>query len=124
LAECQTASPRRIKVPSGESARLEYTLAENVHADAAPRHAPGTHTPGVERRSSQDRFVGFSAGGEVAGMIETKFDAGKSDAERSIERVSSRPDFSVLGVPVVSPRRKGVRDTPLFPIRKDAPLCS
>ena len=41
-------------------------------------------------------FIGFSAGGEVAGMIGTKFDAGNAGATDPIERSSSRPDFNIL----------------------------
>lgn len=40
-------------------------------------------------------FMGFSAGGALAALIETRFDAGKADASDPIDRVSSRPDFAV-----------------------------
>jgi endo-1,4-beta-xylanase len=40
-------------------------------------------------------FMGFSAGGAVAALIETRFDAGNPDAADSVDRVSSRPDFAV-----------------------------
>jgi acetyl esterase/lipase len=50
---------------------------------------------------SPDRIVvvGFSAGGHLAGLSGTQFVAGKPDAEDPIERVSSKPDFLVLGYP-------------------------
>jgi endo-1,4-beta-xylanase len=38
-------------------------------------------------------FLGFSAGGELAGLIGTKFDAGDPKSSDPIEKVSSRPDF-------------------------------
>lgn len=47
-------------------------------------------------------IMGFSAGGHLASTAGTHFDAGKPDAADSIERVSSRPDFMVLGYPVIS----------------------
>jgi acetyl esterase/lipase len=43
--------------------------------------------------------IGFSAGGHLAGLSGTQFVPGKPDAEDPIERVSSRPDFLVLGYP-------------------------
>jgi acetyl esterase/lipase len=50
---------------------------------------------------SPDRigFVGFSAGGHLAATAGTLFDAGKPDASDPVERLSSRPDFLVLGYP-------------------------
>jgi acetyl esterase/lipase len=66
-------------------------------------------------------FIGFSAGGELGGMIETRFDAGKADAGDPVERVSSRPDFTVLIYPFYRPGANRVDDPPLFPIPKDAP---
>ena len=42
-------------------------------------------------------FVGFSAGGHLAAATGTLFDAGKPDAADPLDRISSRPDFLVLG---------------------------
>ena len=44
-------------------------------------------------------FVGFSAGGHLAAATGTLFDPGKPDAADPIDRLSSRPDFLVLGYP-------------------------
>jgi acetyl esterase/lipase len=44
-------------------------------------------------------FIGFSAGGHLAAATGTLFDAGKADAGDPVERVSSRPDFLILGYP-------------------------
>jgi acetyl esterase/lipase len=44
-------------------------------------------------------IIGFSAGGHLAALASTQFVPGKPDAEDPIERVSSRPDFLVLGYP-------------------------
>jgi acetyl esterase/lipase len=46
--------------------------------------------------------IGSSAGGHLAAMSATKFDAGKSDATDPIERESSRPDLVVLCYPVIT----------------------
>ncbi len=44
-------------------------------------------------------FMGFSAGGEVAAIAETRFDAGNAGATDPVDRFSSRPDFSVVIYP-------------------------
>jgi endo-1,4-beta-xylanase len=41
-------------------------------------------------------MMGFSAGGELAGLAETRWDRGKADAADPVDRESSRPDFAVL----------------------------
>jgi len=43
--------------------------------------------------------IGFSAGGHLAALAGTQFVPGNPDAEDPIERVSSRPDYLVLGYP-------------------------
>jgi acetyl esterase/lipase len=45
---------------------------------------------------------GFSAGGHLASTISTHFDAGDAKAADTVDRVSSRPDFSILAYPVIS----------------------
>ena len=47
-------------------------------------------------------MMGFSAGGHLASSASTYLDAGRADAADPIDRVSSRPDFVVLGYPVIS----------------------
>ena len=47
-------------------------------------------------------IVGFSAGGHLAMTASTKFDAGNAAAADPIDRPGSRPDFSILGYPVIS----------------------
>jgi acetyl esterase/lipase len=47
-------------------------------------------------------MIGFSAGGHLASTVATHFDAGKSEAADPIDRTSSRPDFLILGYPVIS----------------------
>jgi acetyl esterase/lipase len=46
--------------------------------------------------------MGSSAGGHVASMAMTHFDAGDANATDPIERVSSRPDIAILCYPVIS----------------------
>jgi acetyl esterase/lipase len=53
-------------------------------------------------RADRVGIMGFSAGGHLASTAGTHFDSGKADATDAIERQSSRPDFLVLGYPVVS----------------------
>jgi acetyl esterase/lipase len=52
-------------------------------------------------------IMGFSAGGHVASTLSTHFDDGDAQSTDSIERQSSRPDFSILVYPVIS-MRKGI----------------
>jgi len=47
-------------------------------------------------------ILGFSAGGHLAMTASTRFDAGAAGAADAVDRVSSRPDFAVLGYPVIS----------------------
>ncbi len=47
-------------------------------------------------------ILGFSAGGHLASTASTHFDAGNPSAADPIDRVGSRPDFAVLGYPVVT----------------------
>jgi acetyl esterase/lipase len=47
-------------------------------------------------------IMGFSAGGHLAMTASTLFDAGDPNARDPIDRPGSRPDFTVLGYPVIS----------------------
>ncbi|MGA9797529.1 MAG: alpha/beta hydrolase [Terriglobales bacterium] len=47
-------------------------------------------------------MMGFSAGGHLASTAATHFDSGNASAADPIDRVSSRPDFIVLGYPVIT----------------------
>jgi acetyl esterase/lipase len=47
-------------------------------------------------------IMGFSAGGHLAAMTGVHFDAGRPDAPDPIDRASSRPDFLILGYPVIT----------------------
>lgn len=46
--------------------------------------------------------MGFSAGGHLASTASTHFDKGNATAADPIDRAGSRPDFAVLGYPVIT----------------------
>jgi acetyl esterase/lipase len=52
--------------------------------------------------ASRIGIVGFSAGGHLAMTASTHFDQGNGAAVDPIDRAGSRPDFAVLGYPVIS----------------------
>jgi acetyl esterase/lipase len=58
--------------------------------------------------------MGFSAGGHLASTLGTHFDYGDPNATNEIDKMSSRPDFMVLGYPVITFTKpfmhKGSRD--------------
>jgi acetyl esterase/lipase len=58
----------------------------------------------VEWNLASDRIgvMGFSAGGHLASTASTQFDRGNPTSTDPIDRVSSRPDFAILGYPVIS----------------------
>jgi acetyl esterase/lipase len=49
-------------------------------------------------------MMGFSAGGHLASTVGTHFSPGDPSAADPLNRVSSRPDFLILGYPVIDPR--------------------
>ena len=51
---------------------------------------------------NQIGIMGFSAGGHLAASLSTHFDEGDKQAANPVERVSCRPDFSILMYPVVT----------------------
>jgi acetyl esterase/lipase len=46
--------------------------------------------------------MGFSAGGHLASTASTQFDRGNAASADAIDRASSRPDFAILGYPVIT----------------------
>ena len=81
-----------------------YTVDRDALADAA-RAMRTVRSRAKEWGVNPARigFMGFSAGGEVAALIETRFDAGNDSSPDPIERVSSRPDFAVVVYPGFRP---------------------
>ena len=58
----------------------------------------------AEWRIASDRIgvMGFSAGGHLASHASTQFDRGTATATDAVDRASSRPDFAILGYPVIT----------------------
>lgn len=93
---------------------LKYRLARakdshyTVVGDALPDAARAMRTVRYRAKEwgvdpARIGFMGFSAGGEVAALIETRFDAGNDSAPDPIDRTSSRPDFAVVVYPGFRP---------------------
>lgn len=86
---------------------LKYRLPNGHHlipANDARRAIRTTRAKAAEWGIDPKRIGvwGFSAGGHLASTVTTVFDEGNPRSEDPIERVSSRPDFSVLCYPVIS----------------------
>lgn len=58
----------------------------------------------AEWRIAPDRIgvMGFSAGGHLASHASTQFDGGSATETDEVDRASSRPDFAILGYPVIT----------------------
>lgn len=56
--------------------------------------------------------LGYSAGGELAGLASMRFDDGKANAPDSIERQHSRPNFQVLVYPGGTTRLEPAKNSP------------
>ncbi len=86
---------------------LKYRLAPYHHPaelNDAQRAIRIVRSRSAEFGIQPDRIgmMGFSAGGHLAATAATHFDAGNPDAADAIERAGSRPDFLILGYPVIS----------------------
>ncbi len=77
-----------------------YTVEGNALADMQ-RAIRTVRARAAEGNVNPQRIgiIGFSAGGEVAALAATRFDAGNPDSADPIERASSRPDFVALIYP-------------------------
>jgi acetyl esterase/lipase len=87
---------------------LQYRLGPRYHhpiqLQDAQRAIRVVRAKAKEWNIAPDRIgmMGFSAGGHLAATTGTHFDSGKPDAADAVERASSRPDFLILGYPVIS----------------------
>jgi acetyl esterase/lipase len=90
------------------AAVLKYRLGRRYQhpapIDDAQRGLRYLRSHADELKLSSDRIgvMGFSAGGHLAATLSTHYDGGDPQADDPIERVSCRPDFTVLGYPVIS----------------------
>lgn len=91
---------------------LKYRLP-SAASQTEPQHVPltdaqrairmvRTHADEWNIDPSQVGIMGFSAGGHLAATLGTHFDSGRSSSQDEIEKPSSRPDFMILGYPVIS----------------------
>jgi acetyl esterase/lipase len=85
---------------------LSYRLSSNGYLLPIPLYDARRAVQTVRARAADYKInpnrigiIGFSAGGHLAALASTQFIPGKPDADDPIERVSSRPDFLVLGYP-------------------------
>jgi len=72
-------------------------------------------------------IMGFSAGGELAALAETRFKPGDPAAADPVDRLGSRPDFVVLGYPGIRNANLSVpHDTPptFIVVANDDPLSA
>jgi acetyl esterase/lipase len=87
---------------------LRYRLGPQYHHPIelgdAQRAIRTVRARATEWHIAPDRIgmMGFSAGGHLASSASTHFDNGNANASDPIDRVSSRPDFAILGYPVIS----------------------
>jgi len=87
---------------------LKYRLGPRYHHPIelgdAQRAIRLVRTRAQEFGTQPDRIgmMGFSAGGHLASTVGTHFDGGNSASADPIDRASSRPDFLMLGYPVIS----------------------
>src|SRR5271157_5993736 len=87
---------------------LKYRLGPRYHHPIelgdAQRAIRLVRTHATEYGVKPDRIgmMGFSAGGHLTSTAETHFDSGNASAADPIDRASSRPDFAILGYPVIS----------------------
>ncbi|MEX2594875.1 MAG: alpha/beta hydrolase [Anditalea sp.] len=90
----------KYRLPSSESQTepQHVPLADAKRALRMTRH----HAEEWNIRPDQIGIMGFSAGGHLASTLGTHFDPGNVASSDPIEKISSRPDFMVLGYPVVS----------------------
>lgn len=93
-----------LKYRLAKAAGSHYTVQEHALADSW-RAIRMVRSRAAEWGLRADRvgFMGFSAGGELAALVETRFDAGDAGASDPVERVSSRPDFTVIVYPGFRP---------------------
>ncbi len=91
-----------------------YKIEEHPYADAQ-RAIRLVRSKSAEWKLNPAKLgiMGFSAGGEVAILASTRYDAGNSTASDPIDRQSSRPDYQILIYPGIKAETYNITmDTP------------
>jgi len=90
-----------------------YTVEGNALADIQ-RAIRTVRARAAEWHVDPDRIgvMGFSAGGEVAALAATRFDAGNDSAADPIDRQSSKPAFQALIYPAIPRDMRLSKETP------------
>ncbi|NHE59298.1 alpha/beta hydrolase [Cyclobacterium plantarum] len=90
----------KYRLPSAETQSSPHIvpMADGQRAIRLVRH----HAEDWGIDPGQIGIMGFSAGGHLAATLGTHFDEGNPGDEDAIEHQSSRPDFMILGYPVIS----------------------
>src|ERR1035438_4217799 len=95
-----------LKYRLGERYLYPVPLTDALRAVRLVRFLAGRYQIAPDRIG----MAGFSAGGHLSAMAATAFTAGQPDSADPVERLSSRPDFLVLGYPwlnAMQPARPG-----------------
>ena len=90
----------KYRLPSAAS-QVEPHEAPMMDAQRAMRLAR-QHAEEWNIDPAQIGVMGFSAGGHLASTLGTHYDRGNANAQDPAEKFSSRPDFLILGYPVIS----------------------
>lgn len=85
----------------GSSNNIEPRLSPLMDAQRALRMVRA-HAEKWNVDAGKIGVMGFSAGGHLASTLSTHYDAGDASSTDPVERVSCRPDFSILIYPVIS----------------------
>lgn len=84
-----------LKYRIGPKARLPIPLLDGARAVRFVR----ANAKSFRIDPARVGMIGFSAGGHLSAMTATEAATGQADAADPVERVSSRPDFLILGYP-------------------------
>ena len=88
----------RLPTPEMDRAEMPWPIQDGMQAIRLVRdHA---REWGIDPRKVG--IMGFSAGGHLASGVATHFDAGQPHSPDRAARLSSRPDFVILGYPVIT----------------------
>lgn len=85
----------------GSSNNIEPRLSPLMDAQRALRMVR-SHAEQWNVDPGKIGIMGFSAGGHLASTLSTHYDAGDASSTDPVERMSCRPDFSILIYPVIS----------------------